>query len=230
MRKRVFASITSTDGEYLAKINEANELGLKEVCLFLTGTPDIDSRKRLYIRLEKSSIEKIPLVHLHSDMESWEIKYLQDRFQATTFCIHSPKEYPIINDWSEFMNLIYYENTIFGFVEEEVKKFAGICLDFTHLDGACGMLVHNYASDVAVINKYPCSCAHIGVIPKNHVSSQVFEKRYHLGHFLQDFSDLDYLKKYPKSFFPAIIALELENSLAEQLKIKEYLEKFLEKS
>lgn len=200
---------------------------MEELCLFLTTAPDINQRKRIYRVLERSIIRRIPLVHLRSNMELWEIEYFLDRFKTEAFCIHSPREYPLIHDWSKFMDKIYYENTIFGFVEEEVKKFAGICLDFTHLDGACGLLVHNYESDVGVIKKYPCPCAHIGAIPNSTVSAGVFEKEYHLGHLLRDFSDLDYLKKYPKSFFPSIIALELENSLKRQLEIKDYLEELL---
>jgi hypothetical protein len=41
-------------------------------------------------------------------------------------------------------------------------------------------------------------------------------------------ADFDYLKNYPRKYFPPIIALELENSLKEQLQAKEYIEKIME--
>lgn len=227
MIRKILPSITSTDSDCFQKIKEANRLGLKEVCLFLTGVSDVNQRRKIYELLGKSIIRKIPLVHLRHDTESWEIEYFLDRFHTEVFCAHSPKEYPFIYDWSEFMSMIYYENTIFGFVEEEIKKFAGICIDFIHLDEEYTGLLHDYPRDIEVIKKYPCGCAHVGAMPKNGVSWQEFEKDYRLGHLLKDLSDLDYLKKYSKSFFPAIIALELENNLTEQLKIKEYLERLL---
>jgi len=47
------------------------------------------------------------------------------------------------------------------------------------------------------------------------------------AHFLKSLSELDYLKNYPANFFAPLIAIELENSLEEQLKIKAYLEELL---
>ncbi len=227
MKRKIFPALTSTDGNIAQKIDEANNLNIEEICLFLTGIGDAKERKKLYGLLEKSSIIKIPFIHLRSDIESWEIGYFLDRFKTEVFCAHSPKEYSYIYDWSDFMSRIYYENTIFGFVEEEIKNFAGICIDFIHLDEKNTGLLHNYSRDIEVIKKYPCGCAHIGAMPKSIFSLGRFEKDYHLGHLLNDFSDLDYLAKYPKSFFPSIIALELENSLARQLEIRDYLGKFL---
>ena len=52
------------------------------------------------------------------------------------------------------------------------------------------------------------------------------EKRFDF-HVLESFSEMDYLKNYPQEYFPEYMAIELENSLAEQLKIKEYLETFI---
>lgn len=227
MKRRIFPSITSTCSDYFEKIKEADNLNLQEVCLFLTGVPVARERKKIYKRLESSSIRKIPLVHLRGDIKPREIEYFLDRFKTEAFCAHSAKEYPLVCDWSEFMDRIYFENTIFGFNEEHMKGFAGICIDFIHLDEKNPGLLHDYPGDVEVIKKYPCGCAHVGAMPKNGVSLQKFEKDYHLGHLLKDFSDLDYLAKYPKSFFPAIIALELENSLNRQLEIKDCLEKLL---
>lgn len=227
MKRKILPSVISTTGNTAQKIDEANSLKLEEISLFLTGIGDIKERKKLYDLLEKSRISKIPFVHLRNDTEPWEIEYFLGKFKTKAFCAHSSKEYPLINDWSEFMDRIYFENTIFGFDEEHMKGFAGICIDFIHLDEKNTGLLHDYPRDVEVIKKYPCGCAHVGAMPKSTFSLERFEKDYHLGHLLKDLSDLDYLKKYPKSFFPAIIALELENSLTEQLKIKNYLGKLL---
>ena len=43
------------------------------------------------------------------------------------------------------------------------------------------------------------------------------------SHYLEDLSELDYLKKYPANYFSDFIAIELENSIKEQLEVKDYI-------
>lgn len=38
---------------------------------------------------------------------------------------------------------------------------------------------------------------------------------------------MDYLKNYPQEFFPEYMAIELENSLEEQIEIKKYLQNII---
>ena len=49
------------------------------------------------------------------------------------------------------------------------------------------------------------------------------------SHNFENLSEFDYLKKYPKNYFSNLIALELENSIKEQLVAKEYIIDILSK-
>ena len=46
-------------------------------------------------------------------------------------------------------------------------------------------------------------------------------------HTVRNLKDFDYLKSLPKFLFGNIIALEVENSISEQLEFKKYLSEFL---
>jgi len=48
-------------------------------------------------------------------------------------------------------------------------------------------------------------------------------------HLVKDLRDFDYLTTLPKYAFGKIIALEVDNSIQDQIKFKEYLGRLLEK-
>jgi len=129
-----FPSITTTEGsEWKAKIKEINELELKETALFLTGLNQ-KKRKFLYGLLKKSRIEKIPFVHLRSDMELWELDFLIKDYKTQAFNIHTEAEFPLLYDLSKYKHIIYVENTTKPISDKDLKNWAGICLDFSHLE------------------------------------------------------------------------------------------------
>jgi hypothetical protein len=224
--KKVYPTISSTDGRQIQKVKVAEKLGVEEICFFATCL-DFDQRKEFYRFLQNSAIKRIPLVHLRNDMELWELDFFVKNFQTEAFNHHSISEYRIINDWSKYRQIIYLENTFFTYKEEELSQLGGVCIDFAHLEDTRRRRQRVFKKEIRIIKKYSCGCAHISAIGKR-MSKDRYSKRMTFDHHtFEDLSEFDYLKNYPAEFFPSVIALELENTLEEQLKVKEYLEKIL---
>jgi hypothetical protein len=72
--KKIFLSLTTiTPGAWREKIAEAKKLELREIALFLTCL-NPPAKQELYESLKKTKIEKIPFVHLRSDMALQEME------------------------------------------------------------------------------------------------------------------------------------------------------------
>jgi hypothetical protein len=222
-KENILTVITTTRGsDWRSKIKEADELGLDTVALFPTCL-DKNGREELYGLLGKSKIKKIPFVHLRTDMPPEEIDFLIKNYQTEIFNIHSSSQHPFLFDLSAFAGMIYIENTICLFQEEEVKKFAGLCIDFSHLENDRIWQPERHKRFCEMIPHFTVGCNHISTIQKKaHFDESISENRIS-SHFMESFSELDYLKNYPQSYFSKYIALELENDLAAQLKAKDYI-------
>ncbi|MFA5368578.1 MAG: hypothetical protein WC303_01055 [Candidatus Paceibacterota bacterium] len=225
---KIYPTITTITGsEYKNKIKEATELDIKDIAFFPTCLNE-EQRKEAYVLIEKSSIRNIPFVHLRSDMGLWELDYFIKKYNTQVFNIHSEKEYPVNPEWIKYRNIIGVENVYAFFDEEEIKKFGGICLDFSHLDNDRLTNKERYAWDLALLEKYPIRCNHISVMETNFHLDEGNENaiRYD-SHFLKDLSQLDYLKKYPIDYFSDFCAMELENKIIDQLKAINYVNNLL---
>jgi len=224
--KKIFASITTTRGsDWRARIKEINELGLKEIALFPTCLSP-EERKEMYQLLEKSTIESVPLLHLRNDMPLEELDYFVKNYKTQVLCTHTQSEHPLIYDCSKYKNIISLENVYHTFDEKELKNFGGICLDLSHLENDGILHKERFEDTIKILKKYPILCNHISAIKKFTFIDKTGEIRYDF-HYLKDLSELDYLKKYPLNYFSPFIAIELENSIKEQLKVKDYLMKLL---
>ncbi|MFH1423709.1 MAG: hypothetical protein ABIG29_02035 [Candidatus Nealsonbacteria bacterium] len=214
---------TITPGQWRQKLKEIKELKLKEVAVFPTCL-DEKERKELFSLLEETDIKRIPLVHLRSDMALSELDYLVRVFKTEAFNIHTGREYPPLKDYGSYRKIIYIENTFEPFDEDEIKEFGGICLDFAHLENDRLFRKEVYKHNIKIIEKYPRGCNHISG-SKDFVflnKGSHYRDSAH-PHFLKSLSELDYLQRYPLNYFSTLIALELENTITEQLKTKEYL-------
>ncbi|TSC94522.1 MAG: Uncharacterized protein Athens101410_778 [Parcubacteria group bacterium Athens1014_10] len=219
----IFPTITTTEGSnWEEKIEEAKNLGIKEICIFPTCL-DGGERKKMYQALKKTKIQKIPLVHLRSDMKLEELDFFIKNYQTEVFNIHSQFERPLVYNLSKYKDKIYIENTFGLWREEEIKKFAGICIDFSHLENDRLLKRKQYTRNIKFIKKYICGCGHISVVKKFPYYGQNLKENRYDFHYLDDLAELDYLKKYPMNYFPSVIAIELENSIKEQIKIKKYI-------
>ena len=113
------------------------------------------------------------------------------------------------------------ENASLPLDEEEIKNFAGVCLDISHLEISRILNRERYKNDIEILKKYPLGCNHISAVKKIPVKKK--DKLEYDFHYLEDLSDLDYLKRYPAKYFSSILAIELENPIKEQLKAKDYI-------
>lgn len=218
----IYPSITSTAGNWRETIKQAKEAGLKEACFFPTCLTK-EERKEAYELLEDSGIESIPLVHLKDDMDIGEIGYLKSQFNVQAFNCHTRKQYKMKHDISMFKDMVYLENNRHLFDDGEIDNMAGICIDFSHLEDAKMQKTEEYDYFMDICKKHHCGCAHVSAIGDTPIKGEVI---HYSNHAYDDLKQFDYLKDY-KGLFPDIVALELENTIAQQLKAKEYIEALL---
>ncbi|MDD2696693.1 MAG: hypothetical protein PHE52_00845 [Candidatus Pacebacteria bacterium] len=222
--RKILVSITTTRGsDWRAKIKEIRKLGLKEVALFPTCFKK-EEREKLYRLLQKAGIKNIPFVHIRNDMAPAELDYLIEKFKAKVFNIHTNTEYPFIYDYSlKHRKMIFIENVYDPFNEKEIRKFGGICLDMTHLEDDRLLHPEKFRYNVGVLERNKIGCNHLSCMQK--VLRRDFEDvswRYD-SHVLVKLSQMDYLKKYPRKYFSDTVAIELENTIETQLKVRNYL-------
>jgi len=211
---KILPAIT-TGSNWPDKIKEVKALGLKEVCLFPTFLNKVE-RERLYALLKDTSVNSIPFVHLRSDMALSELDYLVKHYQTKIFNVHTKREYPALSDYGKYQKITCIENVSEPFDEEEIKEFGGICLDISHLENDRLLRPDIYQADIGILKKHLPKCSHVAAIKKSKVKKFT-------THYLEDLSELDYLKRYPLAYFGKIAALELENNIKDQLVVQQYI-------
>ncbi|MDD5569474.1 MAG: hypothetical protein PHG23_03625 [Candidatus Pacebacteria bacterium] len=223
---KFFPTITTIKSAWPEKIKEATDLGLKEVAVFPTCL-EAEQRKNLYNLLQKSTITSIPLVHLKSDMEIWELDYFVKKYNTQVFNTHSASEYPFNPEWMKYKNIICVENTFKAALnEEELSSLGGICLDFAHLENDRLVDKEKFMLDTRCLEKFPIKCNHISAI-KTTFEVHDGEKIHYDNHKLVDNSELDYLRRYPLNYFSDFCAMEFHNKIAEQIMAIDYIENLL---
>ncbi|MEK7072662.1 MAG: hypothetical protein AAB969_03770 [Patescibacteria group bacterium] len=218
----IYPGITTTNRNWRDRIKEVKKSGLTEISFFPTCLK-ASERQESYDLLIKAGIKKIPFIHLRTDMDADEINYLINQFKTKVFNIHTIGAHKMDYNLSAFSSMIYIENQAHRFADNELKSYAGICIDFSHLENARlnKMTIYDYFMDL--IGRYPCGCAHVNAIKNKPINKTIWHYDYHK---YDNLSDFDYLAKY-KDLIPNIVALELENSISEQLKAKDYIEKLI---
>ncbi len=224
---KILPGLTTTyHSDWQGKIKELDQLNLKEVSFFATGMNQKE-RKEIYKALEKTGVESIPHVHLRSDFDEEEVRYLIDKYDTEIFNFHSLKEFQFDYNLSSFYDKIYLENTNTIPNEVELKIFAGLCIDFSHWEDGVRQGKKEYDDFGSLMKKYDVGCGHISAI-KSYLAEYDNKDGYlwppgYSSHTFEKLEEFDYLKKY-KNYFPEILALELENSFVRQLEAKKYIE------
>lgn len=220
--RRILISVTTTrNSDWRAKIKEINKFKLKEAAIFPTCL-NKKERKELYGLLEKSTLKTIPFVHIRSDMELEELDYLIKKFRTKAFNMHTNSEFPFRYNYLKYKRMIFIENVFNPLNGKEIKKFGGICLDTAHLEDDRLQCPEQYEHNIRMIEKYKVGCNHISCAQKVLHLDEVGCLGYDT-HFLRKFSQLNYLKNFPKKCFSPIIAIELENTIEKQLEARDYL-------
>lgn len=222
---------TTRNSDWQAKIDEIDRLGLKEMAFFPTCLKP-DERQELYKRLEKTSLQCIPHVHLRNDVTYQEIAYLINTYKTKIFNHHSENEFPVLSDWSGYTDIIYIENSEIIPTAKELENYAGLCLDFAHWENGRLLKQSKYSGFSEIVNQFPIGCGHISAIrpaPERDNNPNPDSQPGYDSHWLKDLSELDYLAKY-QAYLPPIISMELENSLSTQIEAIAYLNKLLKES
>lgn len=228
---KILPTITTTPGsDWRNKIKEINELRITEIALFPTAIAKKE-RLELYELLKKSTVTKIPFVHLRSDMDIAEIDHLVENYGTEVFNIHTAAEYPYSDDLLKYRKNIFIENIFYPFNKEEIKMFAGVCIDLSHLETDRRLYKSIFDLDAKIIEEFPVGCNHISAIKEktwvDNGNKNYPNKIRHDFHKLDNLSELDYLKNYPLKYFAPYLAIELENSIKEQLKVRDYIENII---
>ena len=225
-KRKILISVTTTRGaDWQKMLKDAKKFGLKEIALFPTCL-EAKERKEMYALLEKSGIKSIPVLHLRTDMPIEELDFFRKKYKTKIFIIHTQREYPLMCDWAAYKRLIYVENVYNVFDEGELKEFAGICLDITHLENDRVVALERFKKNFELLKIYPIGANHIAAFPGTRRIDEEGKVRCD-SHTYKKLTDFDYLKKYSKRFFSPFLCLELENSLKEHLAAKDYIQNLL---
>lgn len=229
--KKILLGLTTTRrSDWREKINEIIKYNIKEVSLFLTSI-EKEERQELYGLLEKIKDLDVFHVHLRGDMNMDELDYLFEKYNIKAFNIHPEKsKYPHPIYIEKYKDIVYVENVEEAPSEKELYKYAGICIDFSHLEDFRLRKNNSYVEQMEkLLQKYKIGCCHISgiaVAPHDNEDKTMQGVKEYSTHYIKDISEVEYIKRY-KKYLPKYISIELENSFKDQLKVKEYLEKLI---
>jgi hypothetical protein len=229
MTKEILPSITTLkygESNWRDLIDEVDNLEITRIALFLTGL-DREDRSECYERLFNLVIKRgltIPFVHARHDMPADEYEMLMENFGTESFNLHPESQIKIefpLHD--ELRAHIYIENCR-DLVSDDLKGFAGVCLDLSHLeDSRMFWSEDDFLDIIKILNHNPIGCNHISAISETPKLDTYFNSNYCSRHTLNSLDELNYLKDYPKDYFGKYIANELTNKISRQLEVIEYI-------
>lgn len=221
--KKILVSVTTIDEvSWQSMITQVKSLGLKEIALFLTGLR-LSDRKDCLKALGDIEGLTVPFVHARSDMTLDEYKYLMAKFKTQKFNLHPLRLYPIDSDLTSIKDKIYIENAS-EFTQSDIDGFAGACLDTSHLQDYKLKQHPRYEEIKSCVENNPIGVNHLSVIYKEIIHDKYGD--HYDSHLMRNLSEYDYLRQFPSRYFGEFLAIELQNPITEQLKVKEYLQGF----
>lgn len=214
--KRLLVSITGrTSSDWKNKLLEIEKFKIKRVALFLEFYAEKE-KKKIYEALLSSNIKKIPLVHIRNDMKKSELEFLEKNFKTKCFTIHE-NSFKYLNKWKGFHKKLFLELDYNNHVPQmiHIEKIGGFCIDLSHFKASKERFTNEflYTMKKRKINKY-FKC--------NHLNGYSPARKKDL-HTIRTLKNFNYLKTLPKFVFGKYIALEMFNSIKDQLKYKKYL-------
>lgn len=214
--KIIYLGLTGqTEADWKSKLAEINHYKIKSIGLFLECYSR-NQRDKIYKALEESVVEKIPLIHIRNDMKREELKYLHKKYNSPYFTIHEGS-FKFINEWKGYFENLYLEMNKDNRISTNVNidKIGGFCVDLSHFKSAEEKWSKEFEYTLKKRNKkiiFAC----------NHLNGYSCEKNTDL-HVISSLKEFDYLKTLPKFIFGNVIALEVDNSIKEQIEFKKYL-------
>ena len=231
MNHNIYLGLTTTRYSNLReKIEEIKKFSIKEIALFPTAL-NPDQRKELYQELEKTPVKYIPFVHLRHDSNDEEIEYFINKYQTKRFNIHSTPDALESFATSKYKDLIYIENTDHLRPEffSSLQEYAGLCFDVAHWeDYGIKQKDDTYVKFEDVVKQTKIGFSHLSSVMEvgypRHYEYFSYHDFHYSAHLMEKIEDMSYLKKYIE-YLPEILGIELENTLAEQIEVKQYIEK-----
>lgn len=217
--KKIYPCITTlTKNNWRRQIADINRRHLKEAAVFLTGLPNLKDRNQLYQLLKPSSIKHVPHVHVRTEVSPEEVRWFYKNFKTRQFNTHCSFFKDIVG--YPYLKKCFLLETTHDFSEELVKKAAGYCLDISHMmDRGHWLANSNLIGKVELLLKQ-------GIKPQGNHLSGILKNGWGTHH-PNHCDNFDYLFKTPRDYFSKVICLEVENSIAEQLKFINYINQHL---
>lgn len=218
--KRILVGITGfREKDWKNKLKEIDKFKITKVSLFLERFSR-KQREKIYQALLDSRIKEIPLVHIRNDMKKEELAFLSKNFGSSYFTIHEDG-FKIMKKWRGFYKDLYLEMNTDSFISQSVRveRIGGFCVDLSHFK----IEAAKWSKEFEYIFKRRKTLHYFDC---NHLNGYSPEKNTDL-HRVKSLKDFDYLKTLPEFLFGDVIALEVDNSIAEQLKFKKYLSELL---
>jgi len=218
LANRILLGIAGERKDWEEKLNDINRLGINQAALFLERFDQIQ-RKRIYVALLGSSLKSIPLCHIRNDMEVEDLVFMESKFKTKYFTIHE-NSFSFLQKWPGFQKKLYLEMDYNDSVPQKVavEKIGGFCVDFSHFFAAAKDKTKDFEYIYYKKGKANFACNHINGYDKTNNSDM---------HTVKSVKNFDYLKQIPEFLFGKIMALEVENSIPEQIEFKKYLIKEL---
>jgi hypothetical protein len=216
---QILLGITGENNDWESKLNDINKLGINKAALFLERF-DQGQRKKIYRALLDSTLENIPLCHIRNDMEIEELVFLDTKFKTEYYTIHE-NGFSFMDKWPGFEKKLYLEMNVDNYISNKVavERIGGFCVDFSHFWAAAKCHTKDFEYVYYKKGQANFGCNHLNGYDAKKNSDK---------HTVENVRDFDYLEKIPEFLFGKVIALEVENSIEEQMGFKKHLIKFLD--
>jgi hypothetical protein len=206
-------------------VEEFPRANLSRIALFLTGL-DPKGRKECYAALSrtlKTHPFSIPFVHARNDMHPDEYDFLTETFGTVRFNLHPARSRSYSYDLpARLRERIYIENIGHNrkdvrLEERDLEGFAGICLDFAHLEMERLNIPEYYRTLTELLDRIPIGANHVSAVTRvKGIAEDI--------HAFQDLSEFDYIRDIPRTYVADFVALELCEPLEKQMQVKVMLE------
>lgn len=220
--KKLLIGLTGrTDREWQSKLKEINQFKITEIALFLEFYRK-RQREKIYQALLKSKIKKIPQVHLRNDIERGELEFLTKTYKPACFTIHE-SSFRVLNNWKGFYKKLFLEMNYDNFISNLIKvdKIGGFCVDLSHFKAS----EKKFSKEFKYIIKRKNASKYFIC---NHLNGYSYRNNTDL-HIVKSLKDFNYLKSLPKFLFGKYIAIEVFNSIVDQIIFKKHLINLLKK-
>ncbi|MCF7910360.1 hypothetical protein K9L16_01660 [Candidatus Pacearchaeota archaeon] len=215
-KDKILLSITgSRRKHWQEKLAEIEKYKIKKIALFLEIFTK-KQRQEIYSALLNSNIKEIPFVHARNDMAIDEFKFLIKNFKTKYFNIHE-NSFKYLDKWKgihkKLLLEMNYNNQIPNNIN--IKKIKGFCIDVAHFTAARERGKKEYL----FIMRYQKNKK---LFKANHISgySYFWKRDLHKPKKLKQFN---YLQTIPDFIFGDYIAIEVFNSIKEQIQFKDHI-------